>query len=76
MNIRGLIACAMGILTGGLLILPLSFMGRFLPDKIKNHELFPATIGIIAGVFGMYLYVNSIAGNDWYRCSPLPFCNP
>jgi predicted lysophospholipase L1 biosynthesis ABC-type transport system permease subunit len=73
MNAKGILATLAGFALGGFLILPLMFLSHLLPDKIKEHDLFPIFVGILAGSAGMYLVVTGLAGNGWEDC--LPFCN-
>jgi hypothetical protein len=46
------------------------FLGNLLPDKVKDHDLLPIALGILAGASGMYLFVNYAVGDTWYNCLP------
>lgn len=70
MNIKGIITVFFGLVTGGFLVLPLLFLGNLLPEKIKENEITPIFIGILAGSMGMYLIANVATGETWYNCIP------
>ena len=70
MNLKGVLAVVMGFINGGFIILPLMFLGNLLPDKVKDHDLLPIALGILAGASGMYLFVNYAVGDTWYNCLP------
>lgn len=73
MNVKGILAVVIGFITGGFIILPLMFLGNLLPEKVKDHDLLPIALGILAGAMGMYLLVNYVVGDTWYSC--LPSCD-
>jgi len=70
---QGILAVIGGAIGGLFLSLPVLWLGKFLPKKIRDNNLTPIFLGILAGSMGMWLVANALAGNGWDSC--LPFCN-